>query len=494
MAKGLNVGSVYMSIGGDTAGFNKAMSDVERTIKTRMMPTFRMASMAATGIGAAVTGAAAASIRSFLKMGDEIHKMALRTGFSATTLSELSHAANLSDASLRDVERAAKRMAKTVQDASDGMATYVRTFEHLGLNVADLKAMKPEDAFMALMEALAGVENEMERAAHAQNLFGRAGTGLLPMLEDGVEGLRRVRDEVYNLNLAMDMDTAKFAAEFLNNMGRIKGAFRGFLSLEFGKGLVAEFGPGVERFAQWAGSADGRAFAKDLAFGAQALVDVVVRSASIIKDSATSDSGFLSGVISAFKGESGAEASKGLEGWDKWKRRLIRAPLLPFNVVAAGSRHLAQKGTVRDWEKDRWDSFGGTSGYGPSRSAGQIPMDQELAAQRHAERLRTGAYMTDPFSRASARYRAKTATPMLDALRLGPQPAPAPAHRPDMSAVAALMAREGIRSPNTGGYPSSESVAVYQTNNVTIEKDMSAPETLDALKSAMLPIARGYAP
>jgi len=491
MAKGLNVGSVYMSIGGDTAGFNKAMSGVERTIKTRMMPTFRMASMAAIGIGAAVAGAAAASIRSFVKMGDEIHKMALRTGFSATTLSELRHAANLSGASLGDVERAAKRMAKTVQDASDGMATYVRTFEHLGLNVADLKAMKPEDAFMALMKALAGVENEMERAAHAQNLFGRAGTGLLPMLEDGVEGLQRMRDEVHNLNLAMDMDTAKSAAEFNDNTERIKGAFRG-LSLEFGKGLVAEFGPGVERFAQWAGSADGRAFAKDLAFGAQALVDVVVRSASIIKDSATSDSGFLSGVISAFKGESGAEASEGLEGWDKWKRRLIRAPLLPFNVVAAGSRHLAQKGTVRDWEKDRWDSFGGTSGYGPSRSAGQIPMDQELAAQRHAERLRTGAYMTDPFSRASARHRAEAATPMLDALRLGPQPAPAPAHRPDMSAVAALMAREGIKAPGTPGYPSASTV--YQTNNITIERDMTAPETIDSLRDAMMPIARGYAP
>ena len=59
---------------------------------------------AATIAGGAITAIGVGSITTFAKMGDEVQKMALRTGFSTEALSELSVAAELSGSSLKGME------------------------------------------------------------------------------------------------------------------------------------------------------------------------------------------------------------------------------------------------------------------------------------------------------------------------------------------------------------------------------------------------------
>ena len=60
----------------------------------------RMAGMALSAMGGAIMGILGMSIKTFVQMGDEVQKMALRTGFATETLSELRHAAQISGASL----------------------------------------------------------------------------------------------------------------------------------------------------------------------------------------------------------------------------------------------------------------------------------------------------------------------------------------------------------------------------------------------------------
>lgn len=187
--------------------------------------------VALTAMGAAVVGFAALSIKSFADTGDQIQKMALRTGFSTEALSELRFAAEQSGTTLEGLEVGIRRMASTIDDAKQGLSTAVYAFDQLGLRVEDLEGMSPEQAFETLALAIADVPDELTKAALATDIFGRSGTQLLPLLADGSEGIERLRQEARDLGIVFDQDAANAAAEFKDNMNSLSKSFD---SVKFG--------------------------------------------------------------------------------------------------------------------------------------------------------------------------------------------------------------------------------------------------------------------
>lgn len=200
-------------------------------------------------MGTAILSAAALSVKQFAQMGDEIQKMALRTGFSTEALSELRHAADLSGASLAGLEKASRTLSGAILDAGYGLETYVRSFDQLGLSYEDLAKLSPEDQFLAVMEALAKVEDESTRAALATDLFGRAGTQLLPMLSDGAEGLEAMRKEAHDLGIVFDQEAANKAAAFNDALTKLKGSMTGVM-LEIGSLIVDYIKPLVDKITE----------------------------------------------------------------------------------------------------------------------------------------------------------------------------------------------------------------------------------------------------
>ncbi len=219
---------------------------------------------AAIGVGiaagaAAVGGIAAfakSSISAFAQAGDEVQKMALRTGFTTEALSELKHAAELSGASLSSMENGVKRMQRTILDAENGLSTATDAFEMLGIEMADVEGKTPEEQFTLLSGALADVEDASRRSALAQQVFGRAGTQLLPMLAAGKDGLAAMRQEAHDLGIVFDQDAANSAAEYQDSLTKLKGAFQG-IQFAVGKALVPVLVPLIEKFTEIAKVAAG---------------------------------------------------------------------------------------------------------------------------------------------------------------------------------------------------------------------------------------------
>ena len=208
---------------------------------------------AAAGV-AAVAGVAAfakSSISAFAQAGDEVQKMSLRVGFSTEALSELKHAAELSGTSLGSLENGVKRMQRTILDAENGLSTAVDAFEMLGVEMADVEGKTPEEQFTLLSNALAGVEDASKRSALAQQVFGKAGTQLLPMLAAGKQGLADMRQEAHDLGLVFDQEAADSAAEYEDSLTRLKGAFQG-IQFAIGKALVPALIPLINAFTKTA--------------------------------------------------------------------------------------------------------------------------------------------------------------------------------------------------------------------------------------------------
>ena len=79
-------------------------------------------------------------------------------------------------------------MASTVFDAGLGLKTATDSLDALGISIASLEGLSPEQQFQAFANALAGVEDASTRAALAQDIFGRSGTELLPLFHPGRAG------------------------------------------------------------------------------------------------------------------------------------------------------------------------------------------------------------------------------------------------------------------------------------------------------------------
>jgi len=233
MAAGFMAGAVVAKLLLDKTQWANSVKSVKGDetkmtgMSTRMAGGFRKAGTAMTVAGATVVAGLGSMIKKYVEAGDWVDKMSKRTGFAATTLSELKYAADISGASITDVEKAAKKMAKTIVDADEGMATYVRSFDRLGISVTELQKLSPEDQFLQIGNAIAELESPTLRAATAQEIFGRAGTTLLPLFAEGEAGLTALREEAHKLGIVFDEEAAAKAAKLKDAQTALGESFKG---------------------------------------------------------------------------------------------------------------------------------------------------------------------------------------------------------------------------------------------------------------------------
>lgn len=231
-----------------TKGFKKSMKSMKSFAKGVL-------ALAAT-VGAVGTGLFAIAKKA-AEMGDEFDKMSGRVGASAEFLSAMAHAADLGGASIKDVETAMKRMARTASDAQVGLATAQRAFDTLGITVenADGKLKSSERLFWEIAAALKGVESETKKAALAQELFGRSGTTLLPMLNQGTEAIKEQMEEAKRLGIVFSSVAAKKSADFIDAQARMQAALKGLTNV-LAKDLMPVFTDWMNRFAEWVAQPD----------------------------------------------------------------------------------------------------------------------------------------------------------------------------------------------------------------------------------------------
>lgn len=219
----------------------------------------RKAGLAFAVMGAAIVGAMAMSVKAYVKAGDALAKMAIRTGFSIESLSRLKHAADLSGTSIEGLEKASRFLTRSIVFAGDGLETYARAFRRINLSYEDLIKLSPEKQFLKVLTAITALENSTTRITVATELFGsRIGTQLLPLMERGVEGLQAMMTETDKLNLVWSVDSAQAAVDLNDAMTRVEGAVNG-LKFAIAEALIPTIEPLVEnlkeliiQFKDWA--------------------------------------------------------------------------------------------------------------------------------------------------------------------------------------------------------------------------------------------------
>ena len=153
---GFLAGSIVGKMLLDKSGWDKGIKDVAKDQKAvggmsdEMSKKVRGIGMAMTVAGAAITATIGKMVKDYVKAGDEVHKMALRTGFATETLSELRYVAEISGTNLNSLETATKRMSRTLMDAAGGLDTAKDALARINLTVGELIGLSPEEQFLKI--------------------------------------------------------------------------------------------------------------------------------------------------------------------------------------------------------------------------------------------------------------------------------------------------------------------------------------------------------
>ena len=183
---------------------------------------------------AAVTTAAVAAGAALWRLSDkttqiygQFYDLSQRTGVAASQLHAMSIAAEQDGVGVDSLLMAMRRLPSAIDDMNNGLAASVRSFETIGVTAQELEGLSIEEQFYRVSDALIQVEDESQRAAVAQDLFGRSGMNLLPFLERGSAGMRELADEARATGMVVSDDLYEAADAFQDQLTAIQARIQG---------------------------------------------------------------------------------------------------------------------------------------------------------------------------------------------------------------------------------------------------------------------------
>jgi len=175
------------------------------------------AAFAGLGAGAAIAGIGRL-VTATINLADELGKLSSRTGISVESLSALKQAGELADVSIDDLRQGFRQLNLSLVEAQDRTSKTAQVFRALGVDTTQ----GAEVAFRGLADSLSQIPDAATRVAVAQELLGRSGEKLIPLLEGGAKGLDEARKASDNFGTTLSTKVAQEAQEFNDNLTRLR--------------------------------------------------------------------------------------------------------------------------------------------------------------------------------------------------------------------------------------------------------------------------------
>lgn len=202
----------------------------------------------AGGIIGGVLGAVGASlsvaaftgwIKGAIDATDAASDLSQRIGVSVEDLAGLELAFQMGGMEASALEGAMTKLSKQIVDGNDA-------FSKLGLNSKNLDGSfkSNKDMLYELADRFAAMEEGVEKVALAQEVFGKSGAAMLPLLNGGAEGLREMDEMARQLGLSLNEEAVEQAGAFNDTLDLLMLGTQGVA-----RGVAAELLPTLTSLA-----------------------------------------------------------------------------------------------------------------------------------------------------------------------------------------------------------------------------------------------------
>lgn len=214
MAK-TTIGILNVKLNAQTAAFGKGLKGASKKVNK-----FKVGALAGVAVLGAMSVAAVRAGRELYQLGreaaqygDDLLNAANKINIATDELQALRFGARLTSVTNEKLDTSIVRLSRSIGEAIEGNKEYADTFERLNLNAGELSRMTPDKQVRAFADALSQLQTPAEKVAAAQQLMGRSGADLLPMLNQGSRGLDKIEAKFRSTGAAMDNQFAsKLAA------------------------------------------------------------------------------------------------------------------------------------------------------------------------------------------------------------------------------------------------------------------------------------------
>lgn len=187
------------------------------------------------GTTALVDGATATA-----SFGDAISKNSQKVGMDVQSWQKWDYVMQLAGTSMESSMMGFKTLTNTLDDARNGSKGAIEKFKAIGLTMKDLEGLSREDVFGKVIESLQNMSDDAEKAAAANDILGRAGMNLMPLLNQTAEETHALMEETEKYGMVMDDDAIQASVDYVDAMTRMDSTIQGVKN-----DLVGQFLPGI---------------------------------------------------------------------------------------------------------------------------------------------------------------------------------------------------------------------------------------------------------
>ena len=195
-------------------------------------------------IGAAVTAVTAAtasvvgttvatsktlveSAKAVSEYGDEIDKTSQKLGLSKQAYQEWDYVMHLAGTEMSSMTTGLKTLTNKLDDAKNGSEDAVAMFDKLGISMEDINSMSREELFAKTIAGFQGMADSTERAALANDLFGKSGQNLTPLFNQSAEATQALIKEAHEYGMIMSDDAVNASAAFQDSLTKMENTIAG---------------------------------------------------------------------------------------------------------------------------------------------------------------------------------------------------------------------------------------------------------------------------
>jgi hypothetical protein len=206
-------GAIEIQMLADLARLKKDMDEAKGLVGTAtksMAAAADFAKGALAGIAAGLTVHAFTSwMKGAIDAGDATKEFAAKTGVAAKDVAGLQLAFKQGGVDADSLTGGIGKLSKQMVEGNDA-------FRRLGIETknADGTMRGVKDVLYQTADAFAGIKDGAAKSALAQELFGKSGAALIPVLNEGADGMRAMAEMAEKLGLVIDEDTANAADSF----------------------------------------------------------------------------------------------------------------------------------------------------------------------------------------------------------------------------------------------------------------------------------------
>ena len=240
----------YNTLGRELNQSEKELNDVEREFQQtgkaaddsgEKISKFSKIGGALKGVGVAMTASLAAvgtaTVAAGKKLtglandtaaaGDTIDKSSQKLGLSAEAYQEWDYVLSQSGVDIESAGMGFKTLTNQIDAAKKGSKDAQERFAKLGISMDDINKLSREELFTKAITGMQGLADNTDRAALANQLFGRSGQQLAPLFNSTAQSTEELKQKAHELGFVMSDESVKAAVDYTDSMDTLKRTFEG---------------------------------------------------------------------------------------------------------------------------------------------------------------------------------------------------------------------------------------------------------------------------